>query len=95
VGLEKRISGSLDELANKINTPGGKGWRLLPVTGEVFTEINALAQLSGAESEIFAAGGVCGIEASIWLIVNGTPDEENAADNIVRAVAREPAFTMT
>jgi hypothetical protein len=94
VGLEKRISGNLDELANKINTPGGKGWRLLPVPGEVFTEIEALEQLSGAKSEIFAAGGICGAEGSVWLLVNGTPDQENIAENIVKSVAREPAFTL-
>jgi hypothetical protein len=67
VGLEKRISGNIDELTNKINAPGGEGWRLMPVPGEVFTEIDALAQLSGVTSEIFAAGGVCGAEPVFTL----------------------------
>jgi hypothetical protein len=94
VGVEKRISGNIDELTNKINAPGGEGWRLMPVPGEVFTEIDALAQLSGVTSEIFAAGGVCGAEGSVWLLVKGTPDEENMAECVVKSVAHEPVFTL-
>jgi hypothetical protein len=94
VGLEKRIPGNLDELANKINSPGNKGWRLIPVPGEVFTEIEALDQLSGAKCEIFAAGGICGAEGSVWLLINGTPDQEYMAENILKSIAREPAFSI-
>ena len=94
VGLEKRVPGNLDELANKTNAPGVKGWRLLPVPGEVFTEIDALEQLSGAKCEIFAAGGVCGAEGSVWLSVNGAPDREETAEKIVKSITREPSFGL-
>ena len=56
VGLEKRISGNLDELAAKINEPGAHGPRLLPVPGEIVTELDAITLLTGAKAELIAAG---------------------------------------
>jgi hypothetical protein len=94
VGLEKRISGDLDNLANKINAHGVKGWRFLPVPGEVFTEIDALSLLARVTSEIFAPGGICGAEGSVWLLVNGTSDREEAAEDIIKSVASEPGFAL-
>lgn len=41
VGLEKRVSKDLNNLARLFNAPGTQGPRLLPTTGEVFTEIDA------------------------------------------------------
>ena len=37
VGLEKRVNGDLNRIAEKLNAPGLVGYRLLPVPGEVFT----------------------------------------------------------
>ena len=82
VGLEKRINGNLDELAAKLNAPGANGLRLLPIPGQVFTEIDALAQLTGAAAELFAAGGVCGAEGGVWLAVNGQLSQEEAAGKL-------------
>jgi hypothetical protein len=94
VGLEKRVPGDLDELAAKINAPGATGLRLLPVPGEVFTEIEALSLLAGATAELFSAGGVDGAEGCIRLILSGTPQQEETAEQIIRSVAAEPAFTL-
>jgi hypothetical protein len=44
----------LFELAEKLNAPGASGYRLLP--GQVFTEIQAVNQLTGATAELIAAG---------------------------------------
>ncbi len=71
VGLEKRISGDIDELSAKLNAPGANGPRLLPVPGEVVTEIEAISTLTGATAELVAGGGVCGAEGSVRLIVSG------------------------
>ena len=57
VGLGKRVPSDLTELAVRLNAPGAKGPRLLPVLGEVFTEIDAVKLLTGAEAELVAAGG--------------------------------------
>ena len=92
VGLEKRISGDLDDLAGKLNVPGAQGPRLFPVPGQVFTEIDALALLTGAVAEQVAGGGVCGAEGSIWLAVSGEPKQEEAAENLLRSLSHEPPF---
>jgi len=92
VGLEKRITGDLDALAEKLNRPGIGGARLLPVPGEVLTEIDAIAMLTGATAELFAGGGVCGAEGSVWLAVSGTQKQMKAAEALLQSAAREPNF---
>jgi hypothetical protein len=89
VGLEKRVSGSLDELAEKVNAPGARGLRLLPVPGEILTEIEAVSIISGAEAELFAAGGVCGAEGAVWLAVKGTAEEEKKIKKIIGALDKK------
>lgn len=92
VGLEKRVCGDLASLAVKINAPGGQGPRLMPVPGEVFTELQALTLLTGARAELAAAGGVGGAEGSVWLAVEGTAEQLEAVKVLVSSVAREAAF---
>ena len=94
VGLEKRISGNIDELAAKLNEPGAKGPRLLPVPGDIFTELDAINLLTGAHAELVAAGGVGGAEGSIWLALSGKPSQENGALALLQSVAAEPAFVL-
>jgi hypothetical protein len=94
VGLEKRINGDLNIIADKLNTPAAKGPRLFPVPGEVFTEIDAVASLTGATAELVASGGVCGAEGSIWLAVTGTADQMNAADSVIKMIVAEPPFQL-
>jgi hypothetical protein len=94
VGLEKRINGDLHVLAEKMNAPGAGGYRFLPVPGEVFTELEALKLLTGADAELIAAGGVYGAEGSCWLAVSSTKEQEDAAEKIFASVANEPAFNL-
>lgn len=94
VGLEKRVTGNLDELAAKMNEPGAQGARLLPVPGEIFTELDAIALLTGAKAQLVAAGGVYGAEGSVWLAISGKSAEENAAVTLLQAIADEPAFIL-
>jgi hypothetical protein len=94
VGLEKRICGDLDEIAAKLSAPGAQGPRLLPVPGEVFTEIDAILLLTGACAEIVAAGGVCGAEGSIWLVVSGKSSQIYAAEELLKSVSAEPSFAF-
>ena len=94
VGLEKRISGNIDQLAAKLNEPGAHGPRLLPVPGDIFTEIDAIALLTGAHAELIAAGGVGGAEGSVWLALSGKPSQENGAAALLQSVAGEPAFEL-
>ena len=94
VGLEKRITEDLDSLALKLNAPGSQGPRFLPVPGQVFTEIDAISLLTGAEAELVAGGGVCGAEGGIWLAVNGEPEQVEAAEIIVKSIRTEPLFKL-
>lgn len=94
VGLEKRIDGDLDVIAQKLNAPSAKGPRLLPVQGQVFTEIDAIALLTEAEAELIASGGVCGAEGSIWLAVSGTAEQMTAAESLIKTIISEPPFVL-
>jgi len=90
VGLEKRIVGSLDAIAARLNAPGADGPRLLPFVGEVFTELDAIGLLSGAEAFLVAAGGICGAEGACWIGVDGTAEQVAAAERVIRCVEAEP-----
>jgi hypothetical protein len=79
VGLEKRVTADLNAIAACLNAPGAHGARMLPVPGEVITEIEALAMLTGARAELVAAGGVCGAEGAVWLAISGTAEQEQSA----------------
>jgi hypothetical protein len=92
--LEKRISGDLDEIANKVNTPGNKGFRLLPVPGEVVTEIEALKYLTGVKAEMIAAGGISGAEGCVWLAIEGSPEQVQQAEKLIQSVSSEPPFIL-
>lgn len=94
VGLEKRVFGNLDELAARMNAPGVQGPRLWPVPGEIFTELDAIAMLTGAQVSLVSAGGVSGAEGSAWLAVSGKPAQEKAAETLIKSVVSEPAFNF-
>jgi hypothetical protein len=93
VGLEKRIPGNLDGLAMMLNSPGAIGSRLFPVPGGVvFTELDAITLLTGADAELAAAGGVGGAEGSVWLAVFGSREEVDKAEELIRSITPEPPF---
>lgn len=94
IGLEKRISGDLDDLARKVNSPGSKGLRLMPVPGEAFTEIEALSLLTGVDAEMIAAGGVSGAEGGVWLGVSGPAESEQKAEELLKSLAGEPSLVV-
>lgn len=94
VGLEKRVYENLDDMAATMNVPGVQGPRFLPVPGEIFTELDAIALLTGASASLVAAGGVSGAEGSVWLVVNGKPAQEKSAEALIKSVINEPAFNF-
>jgi hypothetical protein len=93
IGIEKRVSDDLNTLAAKLNAPGASGYRLLPVQGEVFTELEAMRALTGADVELIAAGGVCGAEGACWITVSGNEEQEEIAEQLMASVAEEPTFS--
>ncbi len=94
IGLEKRVDGDLDAIARRVNSPGSKGLRLMPAPGEVFTELDAIAVLTGATAELIGAGGVSGAEGAVYLAVSGGPEAERKAEQLIKSVEAEPAFVV-
>lgn len=94
VGLERRVPCDLMDLAIRLNAPGAHGPRLLPVPGEVFTEIDAIPLLTGAQAELIAAGGVCGAEGAVRLALWGSAEQIEAAERLLKAIASEPGFEL-
>lgn len=94
VGLEKRVSTDLNSIAARLNAPDAVGARMLPVPGEVVTELEACAILTGARAELVAAGGVCGAEGALWLAISGTAEEEASASSVFADLSGEPMFTL-
>lgn len=94
VGLEKRIPGDLMSLASRLNFPDQKGFRLLSLPGEVFTEIDAIRLLTGAKAQIIAAGGIGGAEGSVWLTVEGSGEEMHRAEELLQMVSGEQKFGL-
>jgi hypothetical protein len=92
VGLEKRVNSDLYALTDKLNSPDASGYRMFLVPGQVFTEIEAIQQITGANAELIAAGGVCGAEGSYLLAVTGTKEQEKDAQKLWKTVASEPPF---
>jgi hypothetical protein len=92
VGLEKRVPGTLDDLAMLLNAPGAHGLRLFPAPGLVFTEIDAIELLTGAKADIMAAGGIGGAEGSVWLAVSGSKEQVEEAGQLLKSVGAEPPF---
>ncbi|MDX9745785.1 MAG: hypothetical protein WCX84_02875 [Syntrophales bacterium] len=95
VGLEKRVIVDLNGMAARLNAPGTGGLRLLPVQGEVVTEIEAIAMLTGARAELIAAGGVCGAEGAVWMGISGTDEQEDSAREVLAGIKGEPRFAST
>jgi hypothetical protein len=93
VGLEKRVDRDLNDLAAKLSAPGAGGYRLMPVFGEVFTELEAIYALTGATAELISGGGVCGAEGSVLLAVTGTPEDEEYASKLFTSISCESPFT--
>ncbi len=94
VGLEKRVYGDIYAMAARVNSPGSPGLRLMPVPGQVFTELDAISLLTGACAELIASGGICGAEGALWLAITGTPAQEEKAEALLKGVASEPSFIL-
>lgn len=94
VGLEKRISGDIDKIALKLNSPNASGPRYIPVSANIITELQAITLMTGAEAELVAGGGVCGAEGCCWIAVTGTDEQLAMADELWNSVCGEPGFEL-
>jgi hypothetical protein len=91
IGLEKRVLDDVYELALICNAPGGDGAGFFPLPAPIFTELDAIRLLTGAEPKLLAGGGVYGAEGASWLMLTGEEEQIEAAFALVNSVADEPA----
>ncbi len=93
-GLEKRIAGDIDSIAQLLADKNASGERLMPVNGTIITELDAIKIMTGAYAFLAAAGGVCGAEGSCWIAVKGGGEELEKADALIKSVIDEPLFEI-
>jgi len=91
VGLEKNVPVDLAEAAAAVRASGSSP-ALWVLPGELFTEIEAIRALSGAEAVPISAGGIDGAEGSIRLLVTGDERAVGRAVEAVSAVQGESPF---
>lgn len=95
VGLEKQVSVPLKTLTRllppallaSVDVP-----RFWPLHGEVFTEIEALSVLADVNAVQMGAGGVCGAEGAVWLLLTGPQECMDAAQEVIDSLRGEPSF---
>jgi hypothetical protein len=90
IGVEKRVGEDVNTLAQRCNAPESDGLRLVPIPAPIFTELDALRLLTGAEAHVMAAGGIYGAEGAVWLGIEGAPDQLQRAEELLKSVADEP-----
>jgi hypothetical protein len=90
VGLEKRVLEDVNDLALWCHGSATEGPRLLPMLGTIFTELDAIRLMTGAEARLLAAGGVYGAEGAAWLGISGTKQQIQAAAELIDSVSAEP-----
>jgi hypothetical protein len=90
IGLEKRVFEDVALLAERSYLPNAEGLRLIPILGEIFTELDAVKLLTGADACLLAAGGVYGAEGAVWLGISGTDSQLQKAVSLFEEISDEP-----
>jgi len=91
VGLEKQIAGDIIELS-RICMEENPGNSLMPMTGIIITEIEAIAILTGASARQTAAGGVRGAEGAVRLLISGDERQMSAVRDLISSLELEPSY---
>ena len=69
----------------RVLQPGG-------MSGDVRPEIEALEILTGVRAMQVAAGGVGGAEGSIWLLLEGAPEQIQETEELLDGIYGEPPW---
>ncbi len=91
VGLEKEISADIIRISSN-SMEENPGNTLMPMTGIIITEIEAIQILTGADAYQIAAGGIRGAEGAVRLHIMGTHDQVDNAKKIFSEIENEPPF---
>ncbi|NLD44417.1 MAG: hypothetical protein GX657_13110 [Chloroflexi bacterium] len=96
VGLEKEVPFDIAEASALIAEPDeriGQIHSVWPVSGLIFTEIEALEELCGVDAYPVAAGGVAGAEGGLRLLLTGSAEAVRQAVDLVESIQGEPAIS--
>lgn len=91
VGLEKEISFDILKVSALCMDENSSA-TLMPMTGIIITEIEAVKILSGATAYQIAAGGIRGAEGSVRLHIAGTSEQISTMKKILTEIENEPPF---
>jgi len=95
IGLEKRVTERVADIAAKVNQPLENVTelpRMHLLTGHIVTEIEALRILANVEAFQASAGGVGGAEGAVWMVWRGRREDVEKARTIVASVQGEEPF---
>jgi len=95
VGLEKLVYEDIEALSRRVRRFDESLTEiptLMPVTGTIVTEIEALKVLCGVEATLLSAGGVAGAEGSVRLLIEGERGAVKGALELLRSIQGEPMF---
>ena len=99
VGLEKTVLGSIPDNARamgirKIKYSSGMPVGLIPISGTVFSEIQALEALANVQVFHVASGGTSGGEGSVTLLVKGNEKETEKVTGIYSELRNDDRLAM-
>jgi hypothetical protein len=94
IGLEKLVYEDMNELHMLTMDPDSDGPAIWPITGIIFTEIEALEILCGVQATLISAGGVAGAEGSVRLLIEGIDEDIEAAVELVKSIKGEPRYFL-
>ena len=86
VGLEKSVYADMNEISKSVRADDeyiGSAPTLMPVSGDIVTEIEALEILAGVKALQIAAGGIAGAEGAVWLLIEGEKPKIEKALKII------------
>ena len=91
VGTEKMIPGDLDEVVKKSTRTGkslswGMAVGLIPIYGEIFTEVEAIKTLADVDCFVIASGGLGDAQASVTLEILGSREEISRISHILKDI---------
>ncbi len=94
IGMEKFVPGSIGEISKEVGIhrfqyATGCKVGMMPISGKIVTEIEAIKVLTGAEAVVMGKGGVSGAEGSVTLSVDGTDVQLKNLKDIVEKIKGE------
>jgi hypothetical protein len=97
VGLEKTVPADLELVSQRIKNEPARGpiWGLWPFTAHIFTEVEALRELTGVEAIPIAAGGIGGAEGAVRLLISGSSEQLDDISALLNRVWGEQPFGTT